>query len=514
MAVKFPLKMAGGTMVRTIEELREHFDLTAALAYYKDGRLKKWLENGYYDEEARKVASLDTASDNIAGELCTILGVSYSVSELEQANLGNISNRHERLERLKQYTVDDAILAAVDRVAFAQEELDVLASKCSFTTGSSSVSGSTFTTATSSWSGTLAGSNSIDPRTVIYLCGEHFTIPGDVGGITYVGINSPTVQFDGKTVAAGIDLQGIQCDLEEYIDDYMDGNSEGKRFFDLFADNLTLGMKLLGMAAENGSPKMQTFLGACYGAGRGVEVNFTEAMKWYQKAATQGYASAQLIVANAYRAGSVVQEDPFEAVKWYKEAAEQGITEALVSLVDCYRHGYGRDEDDDSEVVKWYKKAAEQGIVEVHNYLGDWYRYGYGGEQDLSEAMRWYKRAAEQGSSSAQYELGYCYKRKGEKEEAIKWLQKAAEQGYLFAKSELLGFVSQTRRYSKIWGMIHRTADAEIYGIRGRLVWDFIIYNEISFDDSDHHIISLFTSTSGKKTEVEWNRLVNKYGIK
>lgn len=470
MAVKFPLKMAGGTMVRTIEELRENFDLTAALAYYKDGRLEKWLENGYYDEEARKVAALDTASDNIAVELCAILGVSYAVSELEQANLGDISQRHERLERLKQYTVDDSVLAAVDRVAFTQEDLNDLVSKCSFTTSSSSVSSNKFTAATSCWSSTLAGS--IDPRTVIYLCGEHFAIPGDAGGITYVGINSPTVQFDGNAVAAGIDLRGIQCGLEEYIDDYTDGSSEGKRFFDLFADNLTLGMKLLGMAAENGSAKMQTFLGSCYKSGRGVEANPTEAMKWYKRAATQGYALAQNIVGNAYRDGFVVQKDLPEAVKWFKKAAEQGVAEAQLSL----------------------------GLYYMER------------EVDLDEARKWFLQVAERGDAETLYYLGICYY--DDNDESIKWFQKAAKQGHRAAKYELLNFVSTTHTDGKKWGIIHKRVNAEIYGVRGRLVWDYIVYNEISFDDLDGDVISLFTSISDKKTEVEWNRLVNKYGIK
>ena len=482
MAVKFPLKMTGGTMVRTIEELREHFDLTAALAYYKDGRLEKWLENGYYDEEARKVAALDTASDNIAVELCAILGVSYAVNELEQANLGDISQRHERLEQLKQYTADDAILAAVDRVAFTQEELDNLVSKRSFTTSSSSISSSKFTIATSCCSSTPAGSNSIDPRTVIYLCGEHFTIPGDAGGITYVGINNPTVQFDGNAVAAGIDLQGIQCDLEEYIDDYTDGSSEGKRFFDLFAGNLTLGVKLLGMAAENGSAKMQTFLGSCYKSGRGVEVNPTEAMKWYKRAATQGYAHAQNMVGNAYRDGFVVQEDRSEAVRWYKSAAEQGCVDAQCQLGRYY------------QPILTYVSGTQ-------------------------EAIKWFQKAAEQGCSEAQYYLGYCYRAETpyyDKEESVKWFQKALEhedEWAGWAKSELLNLISKTRRKSKVWGRICKITNAEIYGIRGHLVWDSITYNEISFDALDGNIISLFTSTSGKKTEVEWNRLANKYGI-
>ena len=56
--------------------------------------------------------------------------------------------------------------------------------------------------------------------------------------------------------------------------------------------------------------------------------------------------------------------------------------------------------------------------------------------------------------------------------------------------------------------------EAEINGIRGFLVWDFIVYNEITFDDAEGNIMSFFTSMSDDETEAEWNRLVRKYGVK
>lgn len=67
---------------------------------------------------------------------------------------------------------------------------------------------------------------------------------------------------------------------------------------------------------------------------------------------------------------------------------------------------------------------------------------------------------------------------------------------------------------SKTHGFIHKRAEAEINGIRGFLVWDFVIYNEITFDDAEGNIMSFFTSVSDDKTEAEWNRLVEKYGVK
>lgn len=68
------------------------------------------------------------------------------------------------------------------------------------------------------------------------------------------------------------------------------------------------------------------------------------------------------------------------------------------------------------------------------------------------------------------------------------------------------------REASKIHGLIYKTAEAEIGGIRGLLVWDYILWNEITFDDPEGNIISLFTGLD-EATKAEWNRLVDEYGI-
>ena len=73
--------------------------------------------------------------------------------------------------------------------------------------------------------------------------------------------------------------------------------------------------------------------------------------------------------------------------------------------------------------------------------------------------------------------------------------------------------IPEAKKISKAHGFVHKRAEAEINGIRGFLVWDFIVYNEITFDDAEGNIMSFFTSTSDDKTEVEWNRLVKKYGV-
>ena len=73
--------------------------------------------------------------------------------------------------------------------------------------------------------------------------------------------------------------------------------------------------------------------------------------------------------------------------------------------------------------------------------------------------------------------------------------------------------IPEAKKISKAHGFVHKRAEAEINGIRGFLVWDFIVYNEITFDDAEGNIMSFFTSMSDDETEVEWNRLVRKYGV-
>lgn len=73
--------------------------------------------------------------------------------------------------------------------------------------------------------------------------------------------------------------------------------------------------------------------------------------------------------------------------------------------------------------------------------------------------------------------------------------------------------IPAAKKIAKMHGLIHKRVEAEINGIHGFLVWDFVIYNEITFDDIEGNIISFFTSTSDDETEAEWSQLVKKYGV-
>lgn len=66
---------------------------------------------------------------------------------------------------------------------------------------------------------------------------------------------------------------------------------------------------------------------------------------------------------------------------------------------------------------------------------------------------------------------------------------------------------------TKTYGVIHKQIPAEIDGVQGFLIWDYILYNEITFKDMDDNIQSLFKSPDDSETEEKWDELEKKYGI-
>lgn len=393
--IKFALKMADGAEVRTLDQLREHFDLASVLGYYSSGRLYDWLESRGYDE-AEKLKALNPSSASFQKDLCEVLRVAYSEPENPDLSLSEIAARNGRLERLKLFTVDDTILAAVDRVAFTQEELDALLSKtdCASTVGSissSSIGG--FTTQTSFLTSTPT-------KRVIYLCGDRFAVPGNVGQVSYIGINSPEIELPDGTLESGTDFQQVYLDMDRCL-----GSSENsEKFFRIFEKNRFMGIKFLQVSVADGSAMAQTVLSECYARGFGVKKDAAEAVKWLIKAAEHGDASAQEQLGHRYRYGEGVEENIEEAVKWSLKAAEHGNANAQTRMGILYEHGQGVEKSL-QDAVRWYQKAAEQGYSTAQYYLGLCYRDGKGVARDKNEAVQWLKKAYHQRLEAAQTAL-------------------------------------------------------------------------------------------------------------
>ena len=66
----------------------------------------------------------------------------------------------------------------------------------------------------------------------------------------------------------------------------------------------------------------------------------------------------------------------------------------------------------------------------------------------------------------------------------------------------------------KPFGIVHDTAPICYGGEDGLLVWDFIIWNELTFVDKKTKTKqSLFNDMSDKRTKEKFDELVSKYGI-
>lgn len=165
-----------------------------------------------------------------------------------------------------------------------------------------------------------------------------------------------------------------------------------------------LAFKWYHLAAKQGLPEAQFYLGLMYADGEGVAANDKEAFKWFHQAATRGDAVAQGNVGVAYQIGRGVGVDEAEAVRWLRMAAEQEYRTAQTNLGAAYAEGAGVTKDL-TEAVQWFRKAAEHGCAVARNNLGLAYQLGQGVAQDDSEAVKWFSLAAEQGNSEAQSNL-------------------------------------------------------------------------------------------------------------
>ena len=178
--IRFPLKLAEETEVRTLEELREHFDLQAVLEYYKNGKLLTWLDDRYLEGEAEAIRALDESAPDFQQRLCSVFQVEYTGAGVD---MEEIERRQERLKRLRTITDEAEYIQNIDMVAFDQEELADLLD---------------------------------EGQSTICLCGEKFTVPASRKGITYVGINEPAVHISGRIPKTaeelGIVFTGITCD--------------------------------------------------------------------------------------------------------------------------------------------------------------------------------------------------------------------------------------------------------------------------------------------------------------
>ncbi len=85
--------------------------------------------------------------------------------------------------------------------------------------------------------------------------------------------------------------------------------------------NFDTALAVWKVAADQGDPTAQTYVGEIYERGLGRTPDYALAAQWYRKAAAQGNARAQFRLGALHEKGLGVATDRLEALNWYRQAA-------------------------------------------------------------------------------------------------------------------------------------------------------------------------------------------------
>ncbi len=457
--IRFPLNM-NGAEVRTIEELRENFDIESVLGYFANGKLVTWLRDRYYDNEAMSIEALSVDDTDLKSKISSILGVSAETDDNE-VDMETIQRRNEKLMKLRQITDDKEIIDNVDRVAMNQDDLlDLLD----------------------------------EGATTIYLFQGEFSIPLTVKNVTYIGSNTPIVllrAYDNvnfaatnikfKNICFGWDISSVTSNdrlyqaermfleqrfteaipiLEQLVleDNPKAINDLAQIYEQVYptADNKKKMSELNERAAELGDvfgyiEKGKSFEGteklllALIAKGNATAtqylgfVNYVNgkneiAVKYWEIAAEKNDRAACGNIGLFYMETEsllpIEMRSNQKAVYYLQKGISLGNAKAAQKLGDMYDKMQNYE-----EAFRYHKIAAEQGEPRSQNDVGFYYEEGQGVPQNYNEAIKWYKRASDQNQPNAQSNLGKCYYRGDgvaqNYNEAIKLFEKSAEQGHL-----------------------------------------------------------------------------------
>ncbi len=373
--IRFPLEMANGVKVRTLEELRDNFDLDNILGYFLNGKLMSWLEDRYYENECEKLGKLCKNDNELYPKLCGILGVEYQVKEV---NLENIEMRNQKIAKLKQYTDDKTILDKVDIVAFNQEELADLID---------------------------------NGEPIIYLYENQFTIPLKVLNIHYIGIGRVFAVIN-STEIVDFAAKGIVFTNILFNSEYLQiTETTPAKILEVARNayagkNYTKALEYFKKAADFGISEAMNTVGRMYNNGLGIKQDYNMAMEWYLKAAELDNGKAIMNLADLFYNK---KGDYTIARNWYDKAAQLGFHRAMRILGDIYLYGKGVEEDAGT-ALEWYKLAIDSGNNSIAiSRIGDMYYYGKGQAVDYQTAYSWYKKAADLENAWSIYVLGWMY---------------------------------------------------------------------------------------------------------
>ncbi len=189
--IRFPLEMAGGKMVKELDEFQEYFDMEKALEYFQNRKLQKWLENTYNDDILEELEELTGEEDDFIERFTEALGVETQEVPLD---VKAILEKAHLKEKLKRSFPEEKVETMVESCADSQEKLEKLIE---------------------------------DGKKKIYLVDGTYKISQDAWNIAFIGIGDAKVEIEEKDAHRFLE-QGLQFNninpTDEESDKMMDLN--------------------------------------------------------------------------------------------------------------------------------------------------------------------------------------------------------------------------------------------------------------------------------------------------
>lgn len=100
---RFPLILKDDFPAKTIEDVKEHFDIKRLEKYAKSGELLTWLQDRYYEDEVEQLSGFDMKGKDLSQNLCTLFGMDPKehISEAELLKIQKAAEKQKKKEETK-----------------------------------------------------------------------------------------------------------------------------------------------------------------------------------------------------------------------------------------------------------------------------------------------------------------------------------------------------------------------------------------------------------------------------
>lgn len=362
---KRTLRLSDGTRVRSLRELRRHYDIDEMLRLYRNGKLVRWLEDVGYVRQAAEIKRLDPNDEDSSARLFEILGIKGAgdpratggqpeESTVRKGDAGQGSRRKK------------PGVPARDRQAQLEQAIE-------------------------------------GGATDIQLEGGLYRLP-DVPGITYRGTGDTLIEFGSHGAPAGVRLLDANLSWDSYEEKLLRPTGDrlsAKLYMAMFADNEPLGKQLIWHGAKASDGRVLTLAGD---VARTWDDGPGSPYSYYQSAAGLGFAPAQVLAGKALEKGEGTRKNKALAFSWYEKAAQQGYAPGMDALGDAYAAGMGVRRNA-KLAFKWWLRAAFYGFAPSQHKAALALLNGTGTRRDEAYGMRWLQIAALRGVAEAAREM-------------------------------------------------------------------------------------------------------------